>query len=91
MKKLGILAALVLAANAHAAVETVPGELLVKLKGNNKAALKSVLDSVGATLGRTIKLSYGEVHVLKVDTKANVKAIAKSLGNSKIYCKFSKL
>ncbi|PIP91762.1 MAG: subtilase [Bdellovibrionales bacterium CG12_big_fil_rev_8_21_14_0_65_38_15] len=82
MKKLGILAALVLAANAHAAVETVPGELLVKLKGNNKAALKSVLDSVGATLGRTIKLSYGEVHVLKVDTKANVKSLVKSLAQN---------
>lgn len=85
MKKLGILAALVLAANAHAAVETVPGELLVKLKGNNKAALKSVIDSVGATLGRTIKLSYGEVHVLKVDTKANVKSLVKSLeSNSEV-------
>lgn len=79
MKKLGIVAGALLAANAYANVETVPGEMLLKLKGNDKATLKSVVNSIGATLDRTVKLSYGEVHVLKVDQKADVKALVKSL------------
>lgn len=82
MKKLGIVAGALLAANAYAAVETVPGEMLVKLKGNEKAALKSVIDSVGATLGRTIKLSYGEVHLLKVDQKSDIKSLTKALASN---------
>ena len=81
MKKLGLLAGLVLAANAHAAVETVPGEVLVKLKGSDKAALKSVMSNVGATLARTVKLSYGDVHVLKLDQKSNIKSVVKSLAS----------
>lgn len=81
MKKLGFMAGALLATNAFASVETVPGEMLVKLKANQKAALSSVVKSIGAKLDRTIKLSYGEVHVLKVDQKADVKSLAKSLAS----------
>jgi subtilisin family serine protease len=62
-------------------VESVKGELIVKLKN---PSLKSVqmLSKLGVTVSREVKLSYGSLHVVKVNSQKSMKNAITDLKNS---------
>jgi len=62
-------------------VESVKGELIVKLKN---PSLKSVqmLSKLGVSVAREIKLSYGSLHVVKVNSQKSMTNVISDLKNS---------
>ncbi len=80
VSKFALAGGLLLGMSAQAfAAQHVPGELLVKFKDTK--SLKSLSRSLGFDVKRTIDLSYGQIHVLKVEDK-NLESIKSTLNNN---------
>ncbi|MBK27160.1 MAG: subtilase [Halobacteriovorax sp.] len=80
VSKFALAGGLLLGLSAQAfAAQHVPGELLVKFKDTKN--LKSLSKSLGFDVKRTIDLSYGQIHVLKVEEK-NLESMKATLNNN---------